>query len=142
MMIVDDVFVSIGSANLNNRGLFYDGEVNCFTIPDALRTSSRNPALMLRRQLWAEMLDLPAEMVAPLLGDPLAAGRLFDRSPFVGNRYTRIDARPPRLLLGYTSGDGAIADFFQALGFTILAVNYPTLFAEIVDPRSRTGSQP
>jgi len=28
------------------------------------------------------------------------------------------------------------------LGFTILAVNYPTLFAEIVDPRSRTGSQP
>jgi phosphatidylserine/phosphatidylglycerophosphate/cardiolipin synthase-like enzyme len=141
MMIVDDVFVSIGSANLNNRGLFYDGEANCFTIPEALRASPRNPALMLRRKLWAEMLDLPAEMLAPLLGDPLACGRLFERSPFAGNRYTRIDARPPHLLLGYTSGDGAIGDLFQALGFTILAANHSALFAQIIDPRSRTVTQ-
>ena len=29
MIIVDDVFVGIGSANLDRRGLFYDGEINC-----------------------------------------------------------------------------------------------------------------
>ena len=35
MMIVDDVFVGIGSANLNRRGLFHDGEINAFTVPAA-----------------------------------------------------------------------------------------------------------
>jgi phosphatidylserine/phosphatidylglycerophosphate/cardiolipin synthase-like enzyme len=142
MMIVDDVFLGLGSANLNHRGLFYDGEVNCFTIPDALRASPRNPSLMLRRQLWAEMLDLPAEMVAPLLSDPVAAAKLFDRSPFAGNRFTPLDAQPPNLMLGYTTADGAVSDIIQGLGFTIVAANWPALFTQVVDPSSRTETGP
>jgi hypothetical protein len=137
MMIVDDVFLGLGSANLNHRGLFYDGEINCFTIPDGLRASPRNPALLLRRQLWAEMLDLPADMAAPLLTDPIAAAKLFDRSPFAGNRFVPLDAQPPHLMLGYTTSDGALGDIIQGLGFAIVAANWPTLFAQVIDPSSR-----
>jgi phosphatidylserine/phosphatidylglycerophosphate/cardiolipin synthase-like enzyme len=142
LMLVDDVFLSIGSANLDNRGAFYDGEANCFTIPEGLRLSPRNPALELRRQIWAEMLDLPAQMLAPLLTDPVAAGPLFDRSPFTGNRYTRIDAHPPHLMLSFTSGDGALSNVLQTIGFTVQAANVPELFAQIVDPHSRTEPSP
>ena len=33
-MMIDDVFVSIGSANINRRGLFTDGEINVFAVPE------------------------------------------------------------------------------------------------------------
>ena len=36
-MMIDDLFVSIGSANLNRRGFFHDGELNVFAIPEELR---------------------------------------------------------------------------------------------------------
>jgi len=142
MMIVDDVFLGIGSANLDNRGFFYDGECHCFTIPQSLRLSPTNPAFQMRRKIWAEMVDLPPEMIAPLLTDPLAAGRLFDRSPFAGNRYTPIDARPPHLMLSYTTGDGAIADLIQLLGFTVQANHISALYTTVVDPHSRLEPNP
>jgi phosphatidylserine/phosphatidylglycerophosphate/cardiolipin synthase-like enzyme len=142
LMIVDDVFVGIGSANLNNRGFFYDGECHCFTVPEGLRLSPSNPAFQLRRSIWAEMLDLPQDMIAPLLTDPIAAGRLFDRSPFSGNRFTRIDARPPHLMLSYTSGDGAFMDLLQALGYAVQAEHISGLYRTIVDPHSRLEPDP
>jgi phosphatidylserine/phosphatidylglycerophosphate/cardiolipin synthase-like enzyme len=140
IMIVDDVFLSLGSANLDRRGFFYDGEINAFTIPAALRASPRNPAMMLRKKLWAEMLDLPAGLMAPLLTDPLASAPLFDRSPFVGNRYTPLDARPPHLMVSLTTGDGAIADLLQLLNFSETAANRNRLFMDVIDPASRTES--
>ena len=94
MMIVDDVFVGIGSANLNRRGLYHDGEINVFSVPQRLKAARDNPVAALRRRLWAEMLDLPLATAGPLLEDPLAAARLFDRSPFAGNRFTDY-RRPP-----------------------------------------------
>jgi phosphatidylserine/phosphatidylglycerophosphate/cardiolipin synthase-like enzyme len=142
LTIIDDVFLAVGSANLDHRGFYYDGEIHCFTIADGLRLSPRNPAAMLRQQLWAEFLDLPAEMVAPLLADPLASGKLFDRSPFAGNRFTPVDARPPHLFLHFSSSDGAIADLFQALGFAIQAPHTAQIFKFLVDPSSRTDPRP
>jgi hypothetical protein len=142
LTVVDDVFLAVGSANLDHRGFYYDGELHSFTIPDGLRMSPRNPASMLRRQVWAELLDLPAEMAAPLLADPLAAGRLFDRSPFAGNRYAPVDARPVHLFHSFTSGDGALMDLFQALGFAITAADVSDLFKLLVDPSSRTDPEP
>ena len=58
VMMVDDMFVSIGSANTNRRGFFHDGELNVFAIPEALRAAPENPARALRTQLWAEQLGL------------------------------------------------------------------------------------
>jgi phosphatidylserine/phosphatidylglycerophosphate/cardiolipin synthase-like enzyme len=138
LMIVDDVFLSVGSANLNRRGFSYDGEINVFTVPEALRASVRNPALSLRRRLWAEMLDLPTGILGPLVTDPLASGALFDRSPFAGNRFVPLDARTPHLMLGWTTGDAAFGAVLQGLGFALAAADQPTIYTQIVDPGSRT----
>ena len=69
-----------------------------------------NPVAALRRRLWAEMLDLPLATAGPLLADPRAAARLFDRSLLCGNRFVDIDAYPTHLMYDATGGDGIVAD--------------------------------
>lgn len=95
-MMVDDTFVSIGSANLNRRGFFSDGEINVFAIPEQLRAAPENPARALRTALWAEHLGLPPAMGAVLLEDPVAGFELFRRSARLGNRFTPLSATDPR----------------------------------------------
>ncbi|MEO7273228.1 MAG: phosphatidylserine/phosphatidylglycerophosphate/cardiolipin synthase family protein, partial [Vicinamibacterales bacterium] len=58
-MMIDDLFVSIGSANLNRRGFFHDGELNVFAIPEELRAAPDNPARAARTALMAQQLGLP-----------------------------------------------------------------------------------
>ena len=58
--IVDDRWLTIGSANLNEHSLFNDTEMNVLTCDEAL-------ARRTRLDLWAEHLELPVEQVA---GDP------------------------------------------------------------------------
>ena len=70
--IIDDVFLGIGSANINRRGHYHDGEITLYSVPQRLKTSRANPVAALRRRLWAEMLDLP-------LRDRRAAARGPDR---------------------------------------------------------------
>jgi phosphatidylserine/phosphatidylglycerophosphate/cardiolipin synthase-like enzyme len=54
--VVDDEWFSIGSANLNRRGLATDTEMNVQSIaPEVARD--------LREQLWSEHLDLPLDQV-------------------------------------------------------------------------------
>lgn len=61
--IVDDEWFSVGSANLNRRGIATDAEMNVHSIaPEAARA--------LRVHLWAEHLGLPREKIAD--GDPIA----------------------------------------------------------------------
>ena len=142
LMIVDDVFLGVGSANLNRRGLFHDSEANVFVVPEALRHDPANPVAELRRRLWAEMLDLPRDLAAPLLRDPLAAATLFDRSPFAGNRFTPIDAFPLHLMFGATTGDGAVGTLLQ-LGIAPKVIfDHAKLFDAVVDPSSATETAP
>jgi hypothetical protein len=61
--IVDDEWLTVGSANMNNRGLITDSELNA-VVRDA--TLARN----LRVRLWAEHLGLSREAVAA--ADPVA----------------------------------------------------------------------
>jgi phosphatidylserine/phosphatidylglycerophosphate/cardiolipin synthase-like enzyme len=58
--IVDDRWLTIGSANLNEHSLFNDTEMNVLT--DDAELARRT-----RLELWAEHLELPVEQVA---GDP------------------------------------------------------------------------
>lgn len=58
--IVDDRWLTIGSANLNEHSLFNDTEMNVVTCDEAL-------ARRTRLELWAEHLELPVERVD---GDP------------------------------------------------------------------------
>lgn len=134
MMIVDDVFLSVGSANINRRGLFHDGEINIFTVPQSLKTAATNPIAALRRKLWAEMLNLPAGMSEPLLEDPQAGANLFNRSSFSGNRYVDIDSYPSHLMLGATLSADVIPTLLHATGFTIAAAQHIRLFETVVDP--------
>jgi phosphatidylserine/phosphatidylglycerophosphate/cardiolipin synthase-like enzyme len=64
---VDDEWFSVGSANLNRRGISADTEMNVHSIaPEAARA--------LRVRLWAEHLGLPEAEIADT--DPIA---LIDR---------------------------------------------------------------
>ena len=58
--IVDDTWLTLGSANLNEHSLFNDTEMNVVTHDAAL-------ARRTRIRLWAEHLELPSEQVA---GEP------------------------------------------------------------------------
>jgi phosphatidylserine/phosphatidylglycerophosphate/cardiolipin synthase-like enzyme len=91
IMMVDDLFVSIGSANMNRRGFFHDGEANAFAIPQDLRGAADNPARDLRTRLWAEHLGLAPEMGAALLSDPMAGFEFFRRSRYQANRFTPLN---------------------------------------------------
>jgi phosphatidylserine/phosphatidylglycerophosphate/cardiolipin synthase-like enzyme len=116
-MMIDDVFVSIGSANLNRRGFFSDGEINVFAIPQALHASDDNPARSLRTALWAEHLGLPPAMGPTLLTDAVAAVDQFWRPHLAGNRFTPYEASDLRSL--YVQS-GALAALLPAL---LAAVN-------------------
>ena len=58
--IVDDAWLTVGSANLNEHSLFNDTEMNVVTHDAGLARSSR-------LRLWSEHLELPSEKID---GDP------------------------------------------------------------------------
>jgi phosphatidylserine/phosphatidylglycerophosphate/cardiolipin synthase-like enzyme len=141
-MIIDDCFLSVGSANLNRRGMFHDGEANLYVVPEPLRTRASNPVAALRRRLWAEMLDLPEDLALPLLQDPVAAADLFSRSPLLGNRFVDIGARPTNLSLDVSTGDGIVGNIIGALGFSLGIAYSNNFYNTAVDPTSSLDPQP
>lgn len=141
LLLVDDVFVGVGSANVNRRGFYHDGEIHLFTMPQALRARPHNPIADLRRRLWADLLDIPSSLSAPLLEDPVAAARLFTRSPYFGNRFTDVDAVPAHILFGATTGDSLVTTLLQGFVFGVGAIDNEKLFDAIVDPSSAVESQ-
>lgn len=74
--IVDDVWMSIGSANIGYRSLTYDFEVNAAIVGTRL---FKGGSALVRRQrlsLWSRNLGLP-ESLESMLEDPYACFRLF-----------------------------------------------------------------
>jgi phosphatidylserine/phosphatidylglycerophosphate/cardiolipin synthase-like enzyme len=137
LIIVDDVFLGLGSANLNRRGFYSDGECNVFVVPEALRGTTDNPVRALRKRLWAEMLDLPLTIADPLLEDPVAASTLFDRSYFLGNRFVRAEAFPSHVMVrNWAGGDGLVFAILNYLGFAMTVGSEGPLFDTVVDPTS------
>jgi phosphatidylserine/phosphatidylglycerophosphate/cardiolipin synthase-like enzyme len=86
-MVIDDIFMTVGSANVNRRGHFHDGELNVFAVPQRLKNDPTNPARNMRCRLWAEHLGLSPEMGLSLLSDPLSALAYFGRSWYVGSPF-------------------------------------------------------
>ena len=71
LIVVDDVFLRIGSSNLNNRSLGFDSE--CDLAIEALDPASREGIAAIRNRLLAEHLARPEEEV----GRAVAAGGLI-----------------------------------------------------------------
>lgn len=142
IMMVDDTLVSIGSTNINRRGLFHDGEINIFAVPEQLKSAPDNPARALRTALWAEHLGLPPVMGASLLGDPIAAFELFRRSRYEGNRFTPFIALDLKQYLGFPTGDGLVIQLLSASAIGWADTLIPTLWNDASDPTSYTDPDP
>lgn len=112
--IVDDVWASVGSANVNRRSWTHDSELTCAVIDetrderapavlDRLGAGARRFARELRLDLAAEHLDRPRDDVDDLC-DPVAAFDAFTRSAAAleeWHRDGRRAARPPGRLRPY-----------------------------------------
>jgi phosphatidylserine/phosphatidylglycerophosphate/cardiolipin synthase-like enzyme len=142
VMIIDDVFVSIGTANLNRRGFLHDGEIQAFAIPQQLAAATDNPARALRTALWAEHLGIAPEMGAAVLRDPLAAFELFRRSQYLGNRYTQFDALDISLILGVPDGTSPALAVLEWVGLTAIEQIGAALWDKVFDPTSFVDRTP
>ena len=146
IMMVDDVFVSIGSMNLNRRGFYHDGEMNASAVAAKLAAARDNPARKLRVALWAEHLGIDPEMGEALLGDPIAAYELFRRSRYQGNRFTpfreflvpHAATHLPKMLEGIVTKPVFIG--LELLVQAFLLANRTKIFNAVSDPT--TGLDP
>jgi phosphatidylserine/phosphatidylglycerophosphate/cardiolipin synthase-like enzyme len=146
-MMVDDLFVSIGSTNVNRRGFYHDGEIGVVAVPQALRGSPSNPARWLRTRLWAEHLGIPPGMGPALLRDPIAASDLFFRSRWAGNRFAPASAGDVRPYVPYDATIfplTAINILKAIVALPELAVNvaYQRMFNVAFDPTSYLQPEP
>jgi phosphatidylserine/phosphatidylglycerophosphate/cardiolipin synthase-like enzyme len=141
-VMVDDVFVGIGSCNMNRRGFFHDGEITAFAVPEQLKASRENPALNLRTALWAEHLGIPPAMGRALLADPVAAFELFRRSTFNGNRLSTFDALGITPELGFPSEGATWVKLLATLGLVIADDLVPYVWNVFVDPTTATDPDP
>jgi phosphatidylserine/phosphatidylglycerophosphate/cardiolipin synthase-like enzyme len=82
--IVDDGWLTLGSANLNEHSLFNDTEMNVVTHDAGL-------ASLTRRRLWAEHLELPLE---ELPADPVEAVERYWK-PISAEQLARLNAHRP-----------------------------------------------
>lgn len=85
LVLIDDAYASIGSANMNRRSMFHDGEMNAMVVPGRLRAAVDNPVRSIRCRLWADHLGLPPQLAESELADPIAALRHFQRPRAAGN---------------------------------------------------------
>jgi phosphatidylserine/phosphatidylglycerophosphate/cardiolipin synthase-like enzyme len=143
VMVVDDVFLFAGSSNINRRGLYHDGEMNSFTIPQHLKGDPKNPARLLRSWLMAEHMGISPEMGQALFADPISAIRYFTSSSWYQGAHRQplgfFGSLPPDVSLGTSDTVGG-----WILGVLIGVLREaakPDVWPLLVDPTSsREGS--
>lgn len=141
VMMIDDLFLSVGSANLNRRGFFHDGEINAFAIPQQMKAAPDNPARQLRTALWAEHLGLPPAMGAALVEDPIAAFALFSRTRYQGNRFAKFEDLDPEFDLPLVASGGWMSRVI-GVGKALQIIAYESIWNTVSDPTSRSDPDP
>ncbi|MBE0531939.1 MAG: VTT domain-containing protein [Rhodospirillales bacterium] len=91
VLIVDDRFITIGSANVNNRSMGCDTECNL-----ALEATADQPELHaaiadIRNRLLGEHLGRPAETIGQALREPNSARALVDAAGTAGRKLSPIE---------------------------------------------------
>ncbi len=149
MMLIDDVFACIGSANLNRRGHYSDGECNIFALREEL-SHGDNWIRDMRIRLWAEMCGVEEDFAFAAFADPARNLDLFDRKFTARCRFTPFAASPFKTDLDIqaaftesTSTFGGVG-FIAQVGLGLLAVAAGTesdrLFDTFIDPSSEVAT--
>jgi phosphatidylserine/phosphatidylglycerophosphate/cardiolipin synthase-like enzyme len=82
VVIIDDIFATIGSANMNRRGFTHDTEANAFMLDTSVVGGVRKFARDLRVRLWAEHLGwIPGGDTSKLWNIDKAIDILIHRRP-------------------------------------------------------------
>lgn len=74
MLIVDDVFMSVGSCNKNNRGIVYEGELNVALADEAFVTDARKRILA---NILGSSGDLPEDWIGALAAQAAANDQIY-----------------------------------------------------------------
>jgi phosphatidylserine/phosphatidylglycerophosphate/cardiolipin synthase-like enzyme len=85
MMVVDDAWLTVGSANINDRGFKTEGEINAVVLDKTLATD-------LRRRLMAEHLEISA--ADPRLEDVDSAFDLWEEHGRINPRRKQLGEEP------------------------------------------------
>lgn len=148
LMLIDDVFACIGSANLNRRGHYSDGECNIFALREEL-SHGDNWIRDMRVRLWAELCGVEEDFAFIAFADPARNMDLFDRKFTAGCRFTPFAASPFKTALDLqaaftesTSTLGGVG-FIAKAGLGLLSVAVGTeserLFDTFIDPSSEVA---
>lgn len=143
MMIVDDVFLSVGSSNLNRRGFYHDGEMSSFTVPQHLAGDPRNPARVLRSRLMAEHAGLSPEIGLSLFADPFAYVPYAKRSWYTGAHNVGLDffgTPPPNIPIGTT--DSIVGELLKIAMGVMYATAEGDAWKLLVDPTTTAQPMP
>ncbi len=145
-LIVDDVWMTIGSANLNNRSLTYDMEINAAIIGKKLFKGGTSLVRDHRIEICRQLLGLP-EASSALLQDAYATFRLFKAIEGQEESYS-FRLHPLRLMTKWLDkdylkrvGDSAFdaeVDFVAGLDFSDPSFQFLT--CNLLDPDGRSRS--
>lgn len=138
MVLIDDVFASIGSTNMSRRSMFHDGEISAQIVPGQLRSAVTNPVRDIRCRTWADHLGLPPEAAMAALADPLDALPLFERTRAAGNTlvpYVLLDdMKPQGMEIETANAIQILGTIFSGLGQISGDLVRRTIYSTIVDP--------
>ena len=90
LMIIDDIWAIIGSANINRRCMTHDSEIDIAVIDGKIENGRRKFARNLRKSLWAEHLGVGASRV----DDPIASISLWSGIAAARTGHIAVYPRP------------------------------------------------
>ncbi|MBW2561715.1 MAG: hypothetical protein JRE40_12785, partial [Deltaproteobacteria bacterium] len=86
LMIIDDIWAIIGSANINRRSMTHDSEIDIAVIDGGIENGRRKFARNLRKSLWEEHLGVDASEV----DDPIASINLWSKIADAGTGHIAV----------------------------------------------------
>lgn len=138
MMLVDDVYASIGSTNMSRRSMYHDGEISAQIVPAQLRAATVNPVRDLRCRVWADHLGIPPDAALAALADPLDALPLFERTRAAGNTLVPYllldDMKPQGTAIETANAVQILGTIFGGLGQIGGDLVRRIIYSTIVDP--------